>query len=669
MMNTANETKMDEMNRLVRHLNRFALEYYVMDAPTISDAVYDQKYDALLALEQETGVILPGSPTQRVGDRILEGFKKVTHKKPLLSLNKAQSYGELDSFLSTVAKAWTAYKNQNPSAEKPKFVVMEKLDGLTLNVTYDEKGELAVSATRGTGAIGEDVTEQSKTVRNLPQRLYKQERIAIHGEAMMTKKAFAEYNATAEEPLKNLRNGAAGALRTLNLAETRKRKLSVLFYDVTDGEQVFTSLSDKLNYMNDQLMLPTLGYSLCETQEEIIEAIERIQARRADLQYDIDGVVIKVDDIAFGEFLGYTNKFPKFGIAYKFEAEETTTELLGVEWNVGRTGRVNPVAILEPVELGGVTISRATLNNEDDIAKKGVKIGSEVILRRSNDVIPEILGVVEDESKETQTIEMPEVCPACGTHLVKIGSFYFCDNTLGCKPQLSKNIVHFCGREAMNIDGFSDKTAEQFIENGIIDTVADLYELASKKDAILKLEKFGAKKYDKLITSIDASRTRTLPPFLYGLGITNVGRTMSKDLVKHFGTLEAIKNATMAELLAVPDVGATGAENIIEWFSQSTNLALLDALLKQITIEEEAEQPVTENPFNGKTVVVTGTWENFGRTEIKVFLESLGAKVSGSVSKKTDYVLYGENAGSKLEKAESLGVSTLSEAEFMQQVK
>ena len=299
MMNTANETKMDEMNRLVRHLNRFALEYYVMDAPTISDAVYDQKYDALLALEQETGVILPGSPTQRVGDRILEGFKKVTHKKPLLSLNKAQSYGELDSFLSTVAKAWTAYKNQNPSAEKPKFVVMEKLDGLTLNVTYDEKGELAVSATRGTGAIGEDVTEQSKTVRNLPQRLYKQERIAIHGEAMMTKKAFAEYNATAEEPLKNLRNGAAGALRTLNLAETRKRKLSVLFYDVTDGEQVFTSLSDKLNYMNDQLLLPTLGYSLCETQEEIIEAIERIQARRADLQYDIDGVVIKVDDIAF----------------------------------------------------------------------------------------------------------------------------------------------------------------------------------------------------------------------------------------------------------------------------------------------------------------------------------------------------------------------------------
>lgn len=661
--------KLNEMKELVKVLNKYAEEYYVYDTPSVSDAIYDQKYDKLVSLEKETGVIIPGSPTQRVGGRILEGFKKVTHKTRLWSLDKAQTFEELKSFYDNVMKAWNDYKQINPTAPKPKFVVMKKLDGLTLNVKFDEEGNINNSATRGTGEVGENVTEQSKTITNLPHFIEYKKPIAVHGEVIMTKKAFEEYNKNSDIPLKNLRNGASGAIRNLNLDECAKRKLSVMFYNITETVEPFNNLSDMLNFIK-QIGLPTVEYSICDKYDDIVTRINEINEERSSLQYDIDGVVIKVDDIGLSEFMGYTVKYPKYAIAFKFEAEEATTILTDVEWSVGRTGRINPTGIVEPIELAGATVRRATLNNMDDIIKKGVRIGSEVIIRRSNDVIPEILGVIEEGTNEnTEEIKAPTVCPACGSELIRDGAFYFCENTLGCKPQLTKSIVHFCQREAMNIEGFSDKTSEQFVDNGIIETVADLYNLEEKKEQIISLEKFGERKYQKLIQSVANSRKCLLHQLLFGLGISNVGLKTAKDISKHFKTLENIKKATVEELLQVSEVGQIIAECVYQWFNSEKNIDLLSALIEHLEIEEVKESVTTENPFLGKNVVVTGTLKNFTRTSIKSKLEELGAKSAGSVSKKTDYVLYGDEAGSKLTKAIDLGVKTITEEEFLDMLK
>lgn len=650
----------EQMEKLVQELNNYAHEYYVMDNPLVSDAIYDQKYDALVRLEKETDTILPGSPTQRVGDGILPGFAKVTHTKPLLSLNKAQTIGELEAFFNTVVKEWEKYPEKLPN-EGLSFVVMEKLDGLTLNETFED-GQLVLAATRGTGTVGENVTEQARTIANVPQTIAYTPTFAIHGEALMTKKAFDAYNKQAAEPLKNLRNGAAGALRNLDLAETRKRRLSAMFYDITDSRHDFPLLSDRLDYLK-VLHFPTVAYRVATTLDRLITEIMSIQDRRQSLQYDIDGVVIKVNNLKFAEHLGYTSKFPKSAIAFKFEAEELATRLIDVEWTVGRTGRVNPVAILEPVDIGGVTVQRATLNNMDDIAKKGVRLGSEVIIRRSNDVIPEILGTIEN-GEETTEIVAPTHCPACQQALVNEGAFVVCENTLGCQPQLVKAVVHFCGREAMDIVGFSDKAAELFIENGIINDVADLYELEEKRETIVTLPKFGVKKYEKLIEQVEKSKSIPANRFLYALGIQNIGRSASRDILSHFGTFDALRQATPEQLLEVPEVGATMVANIRNWFDHPANQALLGRLLTYITLEEGGETTIEESPFTGKTVVVTGTMAQFSRNEIKAYLEGMGAKVAGSVSKKTDFLIAGENAGSKLAKATELGVTVLSEEEF-----
>lgn len=664
-----NMKKINEMKDLVKLLNKYSEEYYVYDAPSVLDSIYDQKYDELIALEKETGVIIPGSPTQRIGGRILPGFEKVIHNTKLWSLDKAQTKDELKDYFERVMKAWEEYKKINPSTPKPRFIVMQKLDGLTLNVEYDENGDLDRSASRGSGEIGENVTEQSKTITNLAHSIDYNNHIGVHGEVIMTKKAFEEYNRKANTPLKNLRNGASGAIRNLNLDECAKRKLSIMFYNITDTVENFENLSDMLNFIKE-LGLPTVEYKTCDTFEEIVSEVENINKERSSLQYDIDGAVVKVDHLGLCEFMGYTVKYPKFAIAFKFEAEETTTKLLDVEWSVGRTGRVNPTAILEPVDLAGVTVKRATLNNMDDILKKGVKIGSEVIIRRSNDVIPEILGVLEYENDNNITeINAPTTCPACGSKLIRDGAFYFCENTLGCRPQLTKSIVHFSQRDAMNIEGFSDKTAEQFVDKGIINTVADLYNLEPQKDKITTLEKFGERKYEKLIKSVEASKKCSLFQLVYGLGISNVGLKTAKDLSKHFKTLANIKNATIFQLLEVSEVGEIIADSVYQWFNSERNIALLDALLTHLKIEEVKEAITIENPFLGKTVVVTGTLTNYGRTDIKNKLEGLGAKVSGSVSKKTDYVLCGKEAGSKLDKAMELGIKTITEAEFEDMLK
>ncbi|EHA6440578.1 NAD-dependent DNA ligase LigA [Clostridium perfringens] len=652
------------IEELVEELNKYAYEYYVLGNSSVTDKDYDKKYYELVDLEKETGYKLPYSPTQRVGDVILPEFKKYTHKARLWSLDKAQTLEEIREWHNRNVKFLEEY-NRTSDEELPplKYILTKKFDGLTINLSYDENGVLVTGATRGTGAIGEDVTAQVKTIKSIPLKIDCHDFLEIHGEAIMTTEAFEKYNSEAETPLKNLRNGAAGALRNLNVAETAKRNLSAFFYDVGYKEGApFKTYMEMLNFIK------TKGFPMddyireCTTLDEIQKEIDYIRDIRFDLNYDIDGLVIAIDDIRTRELLGYTVKFPKWAIAYKFEAQEATTKLLDVEWNVGRSGRVSPTAILEPVELAGVTVKRATLNNMDDIARKGVRLGAEVFVRRSNDVIPEIMGVVPESLEGTKEIEEPKVCPACGAHLVHEGVHIYCENTLGCKPQMVKTIVHFAGREAMNIAGFSEKTAEQLFEKLDIRDISDLYKLEYEK--LLDLDKFGPKKAQNLLDAIEKSKDCTLEAFLYSLGIPNVGVKTAKDLVKRFESLENLEKATFEELVSVQDVGDIVARSIIEFFKEERTLKVINELLSLGVNPHYEKKEVLESPFMGKAVVVTGTLENYSRTSIKEKLESLGAKVSGSVSKKTDFVIAGEAAGSKYDKAKSLGVTILSEEEF-----
>ncbi|MDZ4956829.1 NAD-dependent DNA ligase LigA [Clostridium perfringens] len=652
------------IEELVEELNKYSYEYYVLGNSSVTDKDYDKKYYELVDLEKETGYKLPYSPTQRVGDVILPEFKKYTHKARLWSLDKAQTLEEIREWHNRNVKFLEEY-NRTSDEELPplKYILTKKFDGLTINLSYDENGVLVTGATRGTGAIGEDVTAQVKTIKSIPLKIDCHDFLEIHGEAIMTTEAFEKYNSEAETPLKNLRNGAAGALRNLNVAETAKRNLSAFFYDVGYKEGApFKTYMEMLNFIK------TKGFPMddyireCITLDEIQKEIDYIRDIRFDLNYDIDGLVIAIDDIRTRELLGYTVKFPKWAIAYKFEAQEATTKLLDVEWNVGRSGRVSPTAILEPVELAGVTVKRATLNNMDDIARKGVRLGAEVFVRRSNDVIPEIMGVVPESLEGTKEIEEPKVCPACGAHLVHEGVHIYCENTLGCKPQMVKTIVHFAGREAMNIAGFSEKTAEQLFEKLDIRDISDLYKLEYEK--LLDLDKFGPKKAQNLLDAIEKSKDCTLEAFLYSLGIPNVGVKTAKDLVKRFESLENLEKATFEELVSVQDVGDIVARSIIEFFKEERTLKVINELLSLGVNPHYEKKEVLESPFMGKTVVVTGTLENYSRTSIKEKLESLGAKVSGSVSKKTDFVIAGEAAGSKYDKAKSLGVTILSEEEF-----
>ncbi|MBO3313763.1 NAD-dependent DNA ligase LigA [Clostridium perfringens] len=652
------------IEELVEELNKYAYEYYVLGNSSVTDKDYDKKYYELVDLEKETGYKLPYSPTQRVGDVILPEFKKYTHKARLWSLDKAQTLEEIREWHNRNVKFLEEY-NRTSDEELPplKYILTKKFDGLTINLSYDENGVLVTGATRGTGVIGEDVTAQVKTIKSIPLKIDCHDFLEIHGEAIMTTEAFEKYNSEADTPLKNLRNGAAGALRNLNVAETAKRNLSAFFYDVGYKEGApFKTYMEMLNFIK------TKGFPMddyireCTTLDEIQKEIDYIRDIRFDLNYDIDGLVIAIDDIRTRELLGYTVKFPKWAIAYKFEAQEATTKLLDVEWNVGRSGRVSPTAILDPVELAGVTVKRATLNNMDDIARKGVRLGAEVFVRRSNDVIPEIMGVVPESLEGTKEIEEPKVCPACGAHLVHEGVHIYCENTLGCKPQMVKTIVHFAGREAMNIAGFSEKTAEQLFEKLDIRDISDLYKLEYEK--LLDLDKFGPKKAQNLLDAIEKSKDCTLEAFLYSLGIPNVGVKTAKDLVKRFESLENLEKATFEELVSVQDVGDIVARSIIEFFKEERTLKVINELLSLGVNPHYEKKEVLESPFMGKTVVVTGTLENYSRTSIKEKLESLGAKVSGSVSKKTDFVIAGEAAGSKYDKAKSLGVTILSEEEF-----
>lgn len=651
------------IEELVKLLNRYAYEYYSLDNPSVTDKEYDDIYDELKKMEEETSYVLPYSPTQRVGDVVLERFNKYSHKSRLWSLDKAQSFAEIKEWHNRNIKFVNEMNSRGEDLPPLRYVVTKKFDGLTINLTYNEDGILTVAATRGTGETGEEVTAQVKTIKALPLRIENNSLFEIHGEAIMTQEAFKEYNSNSQTPLKNLRNGAAGALRNLNVKETAKRKLSAFFYDIgyKEGEQ-FTTYEEMLNFIKEKGFPMDDYVRYCTTLDEVEKEIKYIEDIRFDLNYDIDGVVIAIDDIRTRELLGYTVKFPKWAIAYKFEAQEATTKLLDVEWNVGRSGRVGPTAILEPVELAGVTVKRATLNNMDDIRRKGVRINAEVFVRRSNDVIPEILGIVESSLEDSIEIKVPDVCPSCGSHLVLDGAHYFCENTLSCKPQMVKSIVHYACREAMNIEGFSERTAEQLFEKLDLRSIADLYRL--NKDELVTLEKFGPKKAQNLLEAVEKSKSCELYRFIYALGIPNVGVKTAKDLVNTFKSIDGLKDAKFDELVQVQDVGDIVAKCVIEFFNEEKVISTINELMELGVNPIYEDKKIIASGFSGKTVVVTGTLVKYSRSDIKSKLEELGAKVSGSVSKKTDYVIAGEEAGSKLSKAKELGVEVLTEEDF-----
>lgn len=661
-----------QMEQLVKELNRYSYEYYTLSNPSVSDREYDAKYQMLEALEKKLNYILPDSPTQRIGDVVLDGFKKHEHKFRLYSMDKAQNMDELDEWHN---KNLLFVKQNN--LPKIQYVVEKKFDGFSINNTYNNEGLLTISATRGTGGIkGELVTAQVKTVKSIPLRINSNILLEAHGEVYMSKSEFVKYNEIAEVPLKNRRNGAAGAIKNLDVKETAKRNLSAFFYDIGYSEGIkFTTYMEMMKFIEDMGLPIDPDYYLCDTIEEVKEKIALIEELRPNLDYEIDGAIISINDIKTRKLMGYTIKFPRWATSYKYESEEATTELLDAEFNTGRTGKVTPRGLLEPVELMGATVSYATLNSMDDIRRKGVKIGATVFIRRSNDVIPEITGVVEDSiTNDMPDIKMPTHCTSCGSELVQDGVHYFCRNSLECRAQIVKSISHFGSIQAMNIDGFSDQTALLFVENGIIKNVLDLFKLENKKEKIVKLPKFGLKKYNNLIKSIENCKKVKLGQFLFALGIDEIGLGGSKNLCEYFNNnINKIMNATMYELLQVKDIGSVTAKNVYDYFRNDSNYLLVMGLLEQIEIIQEEKKAIvtnTENPFYMKSVYPSGKF-SLKKDELKIKLEALGAIVENGYKKSLDMLICGGDMSKsgKADKAAKDDVKMVSEEFLMQYLK
>ena len=640
--------KLQRMKELVDTLNEWARLYYEEDAPVVADAEYDKLYDELRALEAEEGFSLKNSPTHRVGGAPQKKFEQSKHLQRLYSLDKCQSKEEFYAWCNRIVKAL---------GSMPKLTCEYKFDGLTLNLLY-EGGKLVKATTRGDGTVGEIVTEQVKTIKKLPQTISYQGVIEIQGEGILRLSQLERYNATAAEPLKNARNGAAGAIRNLNPAVTAERGLSFMAYNIGYSDKSFASQTDMREFLKAEGFEVEGDFALVDDAEKAMNYADSTGEKRPNLDYLIDGVVFKVNEVSLREELGFTEKFPKWAIAYKFKADEMTTELKDVLWEVSRSAKLNPIAILEPVDIGGVTVSRATLNNFGDIQKKKVKIGDRVFIRRSNDVIPEIMGVAV-ENPNAKAIEKPLVCPACGAPVKEVGAFLYCTGDY-CAPQIVSYLDHFASKDAMDIDGFSEKTAEQLYNETHLETAVDLMNLTSAD--LFGLQGFGDKKIANLLASIEKSKHTTLDRFVFALGIDGIGKKTAKDLIKRFRTLENLQNASFEELSGVDGIGGILANNIYDYFRDSNNVKFIEDLLASgIEFEEQEEKT---GVFSGLKVVLTGSLPTYKRGEATKLIEDNGGEVAASVSKTVDLVLAGEDAGSKLEKAQKLGIRIIDEPEF-----
>ncbi len=645
------------IRELVDKLNEYSKAYYVLDAPKISDKEYDELYDELLRLEEQSGIILPDSPTQRVGGDPLPCFEPHTHIHRLWSLDKVRTREDLIDWGRRVERI--AESQQLP---RVKYALEYKFDGLTINLTY-EGGRLITGATRGNGIVGEDITPQIKTIRTVPLTIPFKGKMEVQGECYMKLSVLDEINKTTDEKLKNARNAAAGALRNLDPRITARRRLDCYCYNVgyIEGKKLETQ-DEMLGFLRENGFTVSDYLVFCDDIETVCDEIDKAEESRPHLDFLIDGMVVKVRDFATREALGATEKFPRWAMAFKFAAEETTTTVRDITWEVGRTGKLTPRASFDPVELAGATIRHATLNNFDDIQRKRVGIGSRVFIRRSNDVIPEILSAVEGDVPERQ-VEKPTVCPACGAHVEHRGVHLYCTNSLSCAPQIAGRLAHYASRDAMDIDTFSEKTAALFVEELKLKSIPDLYDLGPQD--YMGLQGFGERRINNLMAAIERSKDCTLGAFIFAIGIPNVGAKTAKDLARRFGTIVALRSATVEQLTEVPDVGEIVARSIVEFFADPSIATQVDRLLAH-GVKPRPEEVQQDSPISGKTIVVTGTLEKLDRRQAEALIESLGGKAAGSVSKKTDYVLAGESAGSKLTKARELGVRVLNEQEFFE---
>lgn len=644
------DLKIEELTSKIEELNYY---YYTLDKPLLSDGEYDKLFDQLLSLEKQRGYADPNSPTSRIGGQILPNFETHNHISPLYSLDKARSIEEIDAWILRTNRL---ADNSSKILDDVEYIVEYKFDGLTINLTYDN-GVLVNAATRGNGRTGEEILAQVRTIASIPMKISYKGLIEVQGESVMPISKFNEYNESAPIKLKNPRNAAAGALRNLDTSVTKSRKLDAYFYSVGYIENPpYETHEEMLQFLRDNKFKVFPYAKKRKSIEGIHEEIDYIEEHRKTIDVLTDGVVIKINDLKTREVLGFTQRAPRWAIAFKFEAEEFTTVLRNVIWNVGRTGKVTPSAEVDPVDIDGVTVRRATLNNFDDIQRKNLSLYDRVLIRRSNDVIPEILGSVE-KTDESVEIEKPEVCPYCHTELIQDGVHIFCPNSISCKPQLIASLTHFASRNAMDIDGLSEKTITRLVEDLALENTYEIYDL--KKEDLLKLEGFKERKTANLLEAIEKSKKVKLSAFINAIGIPNVGVKTASDLADYYGSIEALRKAKVEELTTLPDIGNIVANSIVKFFNESHIIESLDMLLSKGISFEARKNKNVDSDLEGKVIVITGSFESYSRKDLEDYFVSLGAKVTSSVSKNTDYVAAGEKAGSKLTKAEELGTKII----------
>lgn len=650
----AAKSRIDE---LVDVLNYHSRLYYVEDRNEISDYEYDMLQNELKKLEAEyPELIRKDSPTQRVGGEALSAFEKVEHIVQMGSIQDVFSFSEVEQFINTVKQ----------SVDNPHFVVEPKIDGLSVSLEY-VNGEFTVGSTRGDGFVGENITQNLKTVMSVPMSISeKLPLLEVRGEVYMPKNVFLELVSQqedkGEQPFKNPRNAAAGSLRQKDPKVTAKRKLDIFCFNIQRivGKEL-VSHKQSLDYIKSLGFKTVPGYTLAETFDEVRQCIEKIGENRFSLPFDIDGVVVKVDSFAQREMLGSTAKTPKWSVAYKFPPEEKQTKLLDIELNVGRTGAITPVAVFEPISLAGTSVSRATLHNQDFIDEKNVSVGDIITVRKAGDIIPEVVCV--SEKKSESSFKYPEVCPVCGTPVVKSDdeAAVRCPN-VDCPAQIYRSIVHFASKGAMNIDGLGPAIVDALLKSGLIKSVADLYKLTVQD--LLGLENFKEKSANNLINAIEKSKDNSLDRLIFGLGIRNIGQASAKLLCEKFGDIDNIMSATAEEIATIDGFGEVMAESVVKELNEPHMIRLINRL-KEYGVNTSFERIQIDNRFEGMTFVLTGTLPTLKRNDAKLIIEKYGGKASGSVSKKTSYVLAGEEAGSKLTKAQELGIPIISEDEFL----
>lgn len=659
---------MNEENRILflrKELEKYSIEYYVYDNPSVSDQEYDRLMQELMVLEEKHPEMYDAnSPSQRIIGQVLEGFEKVRHDSQMLSLGNVFNYEEIEEFVTRI----------QGSVKDAEFVVECKYDGLAMSLIY-ENGSFVRAVTRGDGLVGEDVSANIKTIQSIPMHIPERRHVEVRGEVYMPKKSFEELNKRQKKNnqalFANPRNAAAGSIRQLDSGVCASRKLDAYWYYFQNAQDFgILTQQEALDRMRSLNFKVNPLYKVCKNTKEIWEFIQSIQEKRNDLPYEIDGMVIKLNSLSDQRTLGSTAKVPRYATAYKFPAERVQTRLLDIVITVGRTGKITPNAVLEPVRIAGTTVSAAQLHNEDMILSKDLRINDIVVVQKAGEIIPEVVSSVKERRDGSQVPYVyPTHCPVCGSRLVRLEgeAAHYCINQ-DCPARVVESMIHFASRDAMDIDTLGDKKIEQLHEFGFLNSIEDIYFLHEHREELLEKRGYQKKSVDKMLETIETSKKQPLALLLYGLGIRQVGKKAAAILANYFGSMDALMKADVDTLVSINDIGPITAQSIVEFFKDESNQKLIQTLKEQGLNMIQEKQEIKASRFTNKTVVLTGTLEHYTRNEAKEILENLGANVSGSVSKKTDYVIYGTAAGSKLAKAQNLGVATMSEEEFVEEV-